>query len=190
MPKFFELQTGDWKTKALLVCVVLVLIGFGGIMHKQFAPPPGAGPVLLKCQNPECDSEAIELTQKEFMEMTTARNKEYMEEMGIEVPEMPEGAPPMPEMMPGMGMPGMGMMMQWGRPGFPLKCPTCGENSLYKVDKCKECGALFMPDYTVFPPDKCPECGYSRSEERRKELQQEKTDKQAQKRDRKKNRKK
>jgi len=47
-----------------------------------------------------------------------------------------------------------------GQPAFT--CPECGQESTYIATKCKECGAVFVPDYgsdDYF--DRCPKCGYS-----------------------------
>ena len=66
------------------------------------------------------------------------------------------------QMMQG-GMMGPGPMAQ-----TPIECPECGMRSAFRAVKCKECGTIFMQDYTSGDfPDRCPECGYSDIEDRR-----------------------
>jgi DNA-directed RNA polymerase subunit RPC12/RpoP len=61
------------------------------------------------------------------------------------------------------GMMGPGPMAQ-----APIECPECGMQSAFRAVKCKECGAIFMQDYSSGDfPDRCPECEYSDIEARR-----------------------
>jgi predicted RNA-binding Zn-ribbon protein involved in translation (DUF1610 family) len=54
-----------------------------------------------------------------------------------------------------------------------IACPNCGEESVYRAEKCEKCGLVFergsVPnDFT----DRCPECGYSETERRREEARE------------------
>jgi len=50
-----------------------------------------------------------------------------------------------------------------------IVCPECGEESVYRAEKCEKCGLVFergsVPNDFV---DRCPECKYSKTEEGRK----------------------
>ncbi len=51
----------------------------------------------------------------------------------------------------------------------PMVCQECDEESIYRAEKCEECGEVFFRgsvprDYA----DRCPECDYSGIEEKRK----------------------
>lgn len=51
----------------------------------------------------------------------------------------------------------------------PLVCEKCGEESLYRADKCAKCGVVFeWNSVSGGSADKCPECGYSKMVEKRK----------------------
>jgi predicted RNA-binding Zn-ribbon protein involved in translation (DUF1610 family) len=48
-------------------------------------------------------------------------------------------------------------------------CPECGEESVYRAEKCEKCGLVF--ERNSIPndfADRCPECKYSKTEELRK----------------------
>jgi phage FluMu protein Com len=48
----------------------------------------------------------------------------------------------------------------------PLKCPKCGENSVFAAIKCEKCGKVFFPGTVEGQfDDKCTGCGYSKKEE-------------------------
>ncbi len=50
-----------------------------------------------------------------------------------------------------------------------IVCPECGEESVYRAEKCEKCGLIF--EMGTIPndfADKCPECKYSKIEESRK----------------------
>lgn len=57
----------------------------------------------------------------------------------------------------------------------PLVCEKCGEESIYRSEKCEKCGIVFFRhaagrgDFA----DRCPECGYSSMEELRKQAREE-----------------
>ncbi len=57
------------------------------------------------------------------------------------------------------------------RSGIPaLKCPKCGEESVYKAIKCEKCGKVFFPGSVEGPfNDKCPGCGFSKKEAAQKQ---------------------
>ncbi len=50
-----------------------------------------------------------------------------------------------------------------------IVCPECGEESVYRSEKCEKCGLVFergaVPNDFA---DRCPECKYSATEEARK----------------------
>jgi phage FluMu protein Com len=49
---------------------------------------------------------------------------------------------------------------------FPIKCPKCGEESVFEAIKCEKCGKVFFPGSVEGKfNDKCPGCGYSKEEE-------------------------
>ena len=53
----------------------------------------------------------------------------------------------------------------------PLVCEKCGEQSVYRAEKCMnpDCGIVFLRGAVPNDfPDRCPECGYSTTEETRK----------------------
>ena len=55
---------------------------------------------------------------------------------------------------------------QVGMSNPALVCKECGEETVYRAEKCPECGAIFFlgsvrGDYQ----DRCPECGYSKTEQ-------------------------
>jgi len=46
----------------------------------------------------------------------------------------------------------------------PMKCPKCGEDSVFKAMKCEKCGKVFIPGTVEGKAeDTCPGCGYSPS---------------------------
>ncbi|MGA2322471.1 MAG: hypothetical protein ABSG22_01325 [Sedimentisphaerales bacterium] len=46
----------------------------------------------------------------------------------------------------------------------PMKCPKCGEESVFKAMKCEKCGKVFFPGTVEGKAeDTCPGCGYSPS---------------------------
>jgi len=48
----------------------------------------------------------------------------------------------------------------------PMKCPKCGEDSVFAAVKCEKCGKVFFPGAVEGQfDDKCPGCGYSKKEE-------------------------
>ncbi len=50
-----------------------------------------------------------------------------------------------------------------------IVCPECGEESVYRAEKCEKCGLVFergtVPNDFA---DRCPECKYSKTEDSRK----------------------
>jgi len=56
----------------------------------------------------------------------------------------------------------------------PLVCEKCGEESVYRAEKCGKCGVVFFRGAAGRGEfsDKCPECGYSKQEEVRKEARE------------------
>lgn len=51
----------------------------------------------------------------------------------------------------------------------PPVCKQCGKKSIYRAEKCEQCGLIFFvgsvpKDFA----DRCPQCGYSRTEELRR----------------------
>jgi hypothetical protein len=58
-------------------------------------------------------------------------------------------------------------------PTPPLPCTKCGEDSIYRAEKCENCGTVFLRG--SFPQDfadRCTACNYSRTEDRRKKARQ------------------
>ena len=50
-----------------------------------------------------------------------------------------------------------------------MVCEKCGEESVFRAEKCEKCGAVFFYEaYAGDLPDRCTECGYSAIEEKRK----------------------
>jgi len=50
-----------------------------------------------------------------------------------------------------------------------IVCPECGEEGVYRSEKCEKCGLVF--ERSTVPndfADRCPECKYSKTEEARK----------------------
>ena len=51
----------------------------------------------------------------------------------------------------------------------PMVCEKCGEESIFRAEKCNKCGAVFFYEAVAEDlPDRCTECGYSQIEEDRK----------------------
>ena len=51
-----------------------------------------------------------------------------------------------------------------------LVCKTCGEESIYRAEKCGKCGLIFLRGAVANDfPDRCPQCRYSEIEEQRKQ---------------------
>ena len=49
---------------------------------------------------------------------------------------------------------------------LPVKCPKCGEESVFEAIKCEKCGKVFFAGAVEGPyDDKCPGCGFSKKEE-------------------------
>lgn len=47
----------------------------------------------------------------------------------------------------------------------PIDCEKCGEESVYKAIKCKNCGEVFFPyEGSKDIEDKCPKCGFSETD--------------------------
>ncbi len=54
----------------------------------------------------------------------------------------------------------------------PLVCEKCGQESVFRAEKCEKCGKVFFSDSVPNDfPDRCPECGYSKTEADRKALE-------------------
>jgi hypothetical protein len=180
MAGFFSIEKGDWAVKGLIASVVMVIVG-GILVALDFTRTDtgGMGEVVLKCTTPNCPYTAV-LGRKEFNAMGKARDKEYQEEYAKKNPgQSPQGPmtmPGMPGMPPGMMMP-PGMedmpMYPWGSPGWPLKCPKCGKDSVLRAIQCEKCKNIFFEDPEATYVDKCPKCGYSAVEEAMKERQAE-----------------
>jgi predicted Zn-ribbon and HTH transcriptional regulator len=50
-----------------------------------------------------------------------------------------------------------------------LVCEKCGQESLFRAEKCGECGLIFARGSVANDfADRCPKCGYSQTEEQRK----------------------
>jgi predicted Zn-ribbon and HTH transcriptional regulator len=50
-----------------------------------------------------------------------------------------------------------------------LVCEKCGEHSVYRAEKCPNCGLIFLRNSVPGDhPDRCPKCKYSETEESRK----------------------
>jgi len=51
----------------------------------------------------------------------------------------------------------------------PMVCQKCGEESVYRAEKCEKCGIVFFRNSVRDDlPDRCPECGFSKLEDQRK----------------------
>ena len=51
----------------------------------------------------------------------------------------------------------------------PPVCEQCGDKSVYRAEKCEECGLIFFSGSVPKDfADRCPECGHSKTEELRK----------------------
>ncbi len=58
-----------------------------------------------------------------------------------------------------------------GKPS--LVCDKCGEQSIFRAEKCNKCGTVFFYAAIVGDlPDRCTECGYSAIEEKRKAVRE------------------
>jgi phage FluMu protein Com len=64
-------------------------------------------------------------------------------------------------------------MFPWGNPGWLLKCPKCGKDSVALAIKCEKCGEIFLENPEATYMDKCPKCDFSAIEEVMKERQAE-----------------
>jgi len=55
----------------------------------------------------------------------------------------------------------------------PMECKECGEESVYRAEKCENCGAIFFRGSVPNDfADRCPECGHSKTERLRKEARE------------------
>jgi len=51
----------------------------------------------------------------------------------------------------------------------PLVCEKCGQESVFRAEKCGKCGKIFFSGAVPNDfPDRCPECGYSKTKADRK----------------------
>ena len=47
----------------------------------------------------------------------------------------------------------------------PLVCEKCGQESVFRAEKCEKCGKIFFSGAVPNDfPDRCPECGCSKTE--------------------------
>jgi hypothetical protein len=51
----------------------------------------------------------------------------------------------------------------------PLTCKECGEESVFRAEKCEKCGTVFFYGVSKDYPDRCTKCGYSKTEATRQE---------------------
>ena len=55
----------------------------------------------------------------------------------------------------------------------PMVCEKCGEESVFRAEKCNKCGAVFFYEAIADDlPDRCTECGYSAIEEKRRAVRE------------------
>ncbi len=55
----------------------------------------------------------------------------------------------------------------------PMVCEKCGEESVFRAEKCEKCDAVFFYEAVAEDlPDRCIECGYSAIEEKRKAVRE------------------
>jgi len=56
-----------------------------------------------------------------------------------------------------------------------IVCPNCGEESVYRAEKCEKCGLVFERGSVPSDfADRCPKCGYSKTESMREEARESK----------------
>ena len=179
MPGFFDVKEGEWSVYALYASFVVLLVGGAStIYYELIYEPPHI--TTLKCASEQCNYVA-EMEQKEFMDMTKARDAQYRDDpcsgSVTGQPMMPMMGPGGPGMM-GPGGPGMTPMMlaPWGTAGWPLVCPQCNGETLYSAVKCLECENVFYRGAAGDARflDKCPKCSFSKQEQVQQERAAEK----------------
>jgi ssDNA-binding Zn-finger/Zn-ribbon topoisomerase 1 len=57
------------------------------------------------------------------------------------------------------------------KPSTPAACDQCGEKTLFRAEKCDDCGVVFRRGAVAHDfADRCTECGYSRTEAQREKV--------------------
>ena len=181
MPGFFDVKDGEWSVYALYASFVVLLVGGAStIYYELIYEQPHI--TALKCADEQCNY-VVEMEQKEFMDMTKARDAQYRADpCSVSVSGEAMMAPGMmgpggPGMM-GPGGPGMMPMMlaPWGTAGWPLVCPQCQQETLFSAVKCLQCEDAFGcgAGGDMRYMDKCPKCGFSKQEQVQQERAAEK----------------
>jgi len=156
MPSIAEITSGHWSAKALLVSIIVALVGAAFSLYDHFtAPRITPGFITVACS--ECGYDA-EWGQYEFEEVMNAHNDQWKAEHPDERPRpglTPGDLPPAELPPPGVGH----LAAPWGQPGFPLKCPECGEMALFVATRCKECQKTFFRRSDGMDEPVCPHCG-------------------------------
>ena len=179
MPGFMELKSGDWTIKAIFASVFLVIVGGVFTIYHEIKGE-GTGPVeydiMLKCNNPDCDYVAT-VSNQDYEKMRADRDQQWQQEFKQNNPP----GTPLPGVMDMMMTPeemGPGAIIgQWGKPGWPLICPKCGQQTVFEAMQCKKCEKIFYPfNQQGQWDDTChdPSCGYSDLDFRRQEAKRKK----------------
>ena len=168
----------------LSISFVLLLVGFAFTLYHSGTPKVVAGDVALKCTNPDCDyAESIsadECQQRAWAEWDTFKQqakpqqaKDFMEsilrDLGISRDlavlsgaNVDSGKDPVEQVV----------VKQWGSMelNLPLTCPECGQSTVYRCQKCENCGALFFREMVRGQnAHVCPECGFNKLEQIKKQ---------------------
>ena len=63
------------------------------------------------------------------------------------------------------------------KPSAPAACDQCGEKTLFRAEKCDDCGVVFRRGSVAHDfADRCTECGYSKTEADREKVLKERED--------------
>lgn len=100
--------------------------------------------IWVMCTNPDCQGEY------------QTGKRAYFEYLQANPPTMEEFA---------------AIMKDPNKPSTPAVCDQCGEKTVFRAEKCDECGVVFRRGAVAHDfADRCTECGYSKTEADREKV--------------------
>jgi ribosomal protein L37E len=152
------------KKKLLMVVIIIICFALAAAItykkdadyKKETSKPAGIETIdpneliWVKCTNPECNAEYQTGKQAYF---------KYLQEN-----------PPSPEEFAAL------LQDPKKNPTAPLICKECGQETVYRAEKCENCGLVFIRGSVRHDfADRCTACGYSRTEDLRQKARQTET---------------